>query len=103
MQLGHPYSTTNWFVMAGGEEEFVNRWTDLAEWVMNNVPGAKSAVLIRSTEDPRRFLSVVTWETQEAWEAWRERFEMQELFERCRELCEEFEVHAYTLAASTSR
>ncbi len=102
MQPGQPYSSSSCFVMAGSEEEFVSRWTALAEWVLNNVPGAKSAVLIRSTEDPRRFLSLVAWETQEAWEAWRERFEMQELFERCRELCEEFEVHAYTLAASPS-
>jgi Antibiotic biosynthesis monooxygenase len=58
LQLGNAYSTSNWFVMAGSEEEFVRRWTALAEWVKNNVPGARSAVLIRSTDDPRRFLSV---------------------------------------------
>jgi heme-degrading monooxygenase HmoA len=103
LQLGNAYSTSNWFVMAGSEKEFVRRWTALAEWVKNNVPGARSAVLIRSTDDPRRFLSVVAWETQEARDAWRERFAMQELHERCLELCEEFEVHTYTLAASTNR
>jgi|SRR5215218_2010918 len=103
MQLGHAYTTSNWFVMAGSEEEFVSRWTALAEWVMNNVPGAKSAVLVRSTDAPRRFLSIVAWETQEARDAWRERFAMQELHERCLELCEEFEVHAYSVAASASR
>ena len=92
LQLGNAYSTSNWFVMAGSEEEFVRRWTALAEWVKNNVPGARSAVLIRSTDDLRRFLSVVAWETQEARDAWRERFAMQELHERCLELCEEFEV-----------
>ena len=103
IQRAHAYSTSNWFVMAGSEEEFVSRWTALAEWVMNNVPGAKSAVLIRSTDDPRRFPSVVAWETQETRDAWRERFAMQELHERCLELCEEFEVRTYTLAASKNR
>jgi hypothetical protein len=29
--------------------------------------------------------------------------QMQELLGQCRELCEEFETHAYTLAASPSR
>ena len=82
IQRGHAYSASNWFVMAGSEEEFVSRWTALGEWVMNNVPGAKSAVLIRSTDDPRRFLSVVAWETQETRDAWRESFSMQELQER---------------------
>ena len=101
IQLGHAYSTSNWFVMAGSEKEFVRQWTALAQWVKNNVPGARSAVLIRS-DDPRRFHSVVAWETQEARDAWRERFAMQELHERCLELCEEFEVHTYTLAASTN-
>jgi hypothetical protein len=47
MQLGHAYSSSNWFVMAGSEEEFVSQWTALAEWVSNNMPGAKSAVSVR--------------------------------------------------------
>jgi quinol monooxygenase YgiN len=44
--------------------------------------------------------SLFGWENQEALEAWREIPRMQELFGRCRELCEEFESHQYTLAAS---
>jgi quinol monooxygenase YgiN len=59
--------------------------------------------LVRSIEEPRRFLSLGAWENQEALEAWREMPQMQELLSQCRELCEEFEAHFYTLAASPSR
>ena len=69
---------------------------------MNNAEGAESVMLVRSTEDPRKFLSLGAWESQEAQETWRQMPKMQELLSQCRELCEEFEFHQYTLAASPS-
>ena len=41
------------------------------------------------------------WESQEAQQAWREMPRMQELLDQCRQLCEEFDSHSYTLAASS--
>jgi heme-degrading monooxygenase HmoA len=75
----------------------------LIEWSLNNAPGAESFVLVRSTEEPRRFLSLGAWENEDAQQAWREMPQMQELLNQCRELCEEFETHFYTLAASPGR
>jgi len=97
------YSSGEWLVQAGSEEEFIERWTTFLEWTLNNAEGAESFVLVRSTEDPRRFLSLGAWENEEAQEAWREMPRMQELLSQCRELCEEFAFHPYTLAASPSR
>jgi quinol monooxygenase YgiN len=94
------YSSGEWLVRAGSEEEFVQRWTIFIEWSSNNAPGAVSFVLVRSTEEPRKFLSLGAWENQAAQDAWREMPRMQELLGQCRELCEEFEAHGYTLAAS---
>jgi heme-degrading monooxygenase HmoA len=102
-KTGQSYSSGEWLVQAGSEEEFVSRWTTFIEWSLDNAAGAESFVLVRSTEDPRRFLSLGAWENQEAQESWREMPQMQELFAQCRELCEEFEFHQYTLAASPSR
>ena len=94
------YSSGEWEVRAGSEEEFVQRWTTFIEWSLENAPGAGSFVLVRSTEDPTKFLSLGSWESQEAQQAWREMPRMQELLDQCRELCEEFDSHSYTLAAS---
>ena len=97
------YSSGEWEVRAGSEEEFVQRWTTFIEWSLENAPGAGSFVLVRSTEDPTKFLSLGSWESQEAQQAWREMPRMQELLDQCRQLCEEFDTHSYTLAASQPR
>jgi heme-degrading monooxygenase HmoA len=94
------YSSGEWLVRADSEEEFIQRWTTFIEWSLDNAEGAESFVLVRSTQEPRKFLSLGAWESQEAQQAWREMPRMQELLSRSRELCEEFETHAYTLAAS---
>src|SRR5215211_7329745 len=94
------YSSGQWKVRAGSEEEFVKRWNTFIEWSLENAPGAGSFVLVRSTEDPTSFLSLGSWESQEAQQAWREMPRMQELLDQCRELCEAFDSHSYTLAAS---
>jgi heme-degrading monooxygenase HmoA len=94
------YSSGEWLVRAGSEEEFIQRWTTFIEWSLDNAEGAESFVLVRSTQEPRKFLSLGAWESPEAQQAWREMPRMQELLGRSRELCEEFETHAYTLAAS---
>jgi quinol monooxygenase YgiN len=104
MQMpGQSYSSGEWLVQPGSEEDFVSRWTTFIEWTLNNAPGAMSFVLVRSTEEPRRFLSLGAWENQEALGTWQQMPQMQELLGQCRELCEEFEFHPYTLAASPSR
>jgi heme-degrading monooxygenase HmoA len=99
-KTGQSYSSGEWLVRAGSEEEFISRWTTFTEWSLNNAPGAHSFVLVRSTEQRRKFLSLGAWESQQAQEVWREMPRMQELLGQCRQLCEEFEFHPYTLAAS---
>ena len=97
------YSSGEWEVRAGSEEEFVQRWTTFIEWSLENAPGAGSFVLVRSTEDPTKFLSLGSWESQEAQQAWREMPRHQELLEQCLQLCEEFDTHSHTLAASREK
>jgi quinol monooxygenase YgiN len=89
-------------VREGSEEEFVSRWTTFIEWSLDNAAGAESFVSVRSNEEPRKFLSLGAWKNQQAQEAWREMPRIQELLGQCRQLCEEFEFHPYTLAASPS-
>jgi quinol monooxygenase YgiN len=105
MRTGPFYGSGEWLVREGSEEDFVERWITFIEWSLNYAPGAvsESFVLVRSTEDPRRFLSLGAWENQDAPERWRQIPRMQELFGRCRQLCEEVESHQYTLAASPGR
>jgi quinol monooxygenase YgiN len=100
---GHSYSSGEWLVREGSEEEFIEAWTSFIEWSLDNVKGAESFVLVRSTEEPGKFLSLGAWESQEAQEAWREMPRMQIMLGQCRALCDEFDTHRYTLVASPGR
>ena len=100
---GRSYSSGEWLVRAGSEEEFIERWNSFIEWTLNEAPGAVSFVLVRSTEEPRRFLSLGAWESQAAQEAWREMPQMQVMLGHCRALCDQFDTYRYTLAARRAR
>ena len=99
-EIGQPYASGNWLVQAGREDDFVERWTTFTQWSLDNAPGTESFTLLRDTAQPRRFLSIGTFESQEAVTQWRERPEFTELRDACREVCELFEPHDYTVAAS---
>jgi len=102
-QIGHPYASGRWLVNAGREDEFIERWTTFTQWSLDNIPGAHSYVLLRDNAEARRFVSFGAFENQEAVTQWRERPEFTELRDACIQLCEEFEPHDYTVAASPSR
>jgi heme-degrading monooxygenase HmoA len=96
---GRSYSSGEWLVREGSEEEFIERWNSFIEWTLNEAPGAVSFVLVRSTEEPRKFLSLGAWENQEAQEAWRAMPQMQVMLGHCRAVCDQFDTYRYTLAA----
>lgn len=57
-QIEQPYySLGRWLVNPGSENEFIERWTTLAQWARDNAPGVQSLVLLRDDADPRRFVS----------------------------------------------
>jgi heme-degrading monooxygenase HmoA len=101
-QVGEPYQSGRWLVNPGSEDEFIERWTTFTQWSLDNAAGTESFVLLRDSVEPRRFLSIGTFESHEAVRQWRERPEFSELRNACIELCEEFEPHEYTVAASPS-
>ena len=102
-EIGKPYASGRWLVNAGSEDDFIERWTTFTQWSLDNNPGAESFVLVRDTAEPRRFLSIGAFKSQQTVTQWRERPEFTELRDACRELCEEFEPHDYTVAARPSR
>ena len=102
-ETGRSYSSGEWLVREGSEEEFIERWNSFTEWSLNDATGAVSFVLVRSTEEPSKFLSLGAWESEEAQEAWREMPRMQVMLGQCRALCDEFDTHRYTLAARRGR
>jgi heme-degrading monooxygenase HmoA len=98
--LGQPFTSGNWLVREGSEKEFVNRWSALTLWSLREAEGAEFFYLIQDKRDPRHFLSFGAWDDPGSVSAWREQPQFQKLLGACRELCDEFEAHDYTLAAA---
>ena len=96
------YTAGIWTVKARREEEFVALWRELAGWTLGSFPVAHGT-LLRSRDEPGRFLSFGPWESVEQIEAWRGAPEWQELVGRMRELLDGFEPGTYDVAATAGR
>ena len=92
-----------WVVQAGREDEFVERWKAWLGWTSENSPGFRSATLLRSEDDGRRFESFSDWDDEASRTAWRNSDGFLQGFGAARELCDEFEGGNFGVAAEFSR
>lgn len=65
-------------------------WRKWLEWTRDNVAGFKWATLVRSTEDPRRLVSLSEWESEKALADWKTYDEFTKDFQGVRTLTDEF-------------
>jgi quinol monooxygenase YgiN len=64
------YSSGDWHVTPGREQEFVDAWQELASWSRAEfAPGWGK--LLRDKQDPAHFLSVGEWANEQVIEEWR--------------------------------
>jgi heme-degrading monooxygenase HmoA len=84
------WASGQWRVREGAVDEFVARWTAWLTWTSENIPGFRSARLLRSDDDALRFVSFSDWDDDASVKAWKTSPGFREKFESVRELCEEF-------------
>jgi heme-degrading monooxygenase HmoA len=86
-----PYTLGIWRVKAGRGEEFIEAWTEFADWTAANIEGAGRGTLLRDLDDGHRFVSVGPWESLVAIQRWRQDPGWGERVSRIREMLEGFE------------
>jgi heme-degrading monooxygenase HmoA len=84
------YASGNWLVKEGKEEEFIRAWRSWFEGFRDHTPGMKWARLIRSVDDPRRFVSISIWESEKARDDWMATAEFPASLARIQALTDEF-------------
>lgn len=89
--MSPPYTSGVWQVRPGMAEEFVEAWTEFAEWSAANARGTSWVKLLRDTGDENRFISIGPWEDLEAIQAWRALPGWAERISRIRDLLVSFE------------
>lgn len=93
------YTSGDWYVKDGHEQAFVDAWSELAEWTIENVPGCTFAKLLRDEQDATHFVSFSPWRDEGAVEAWRAHPGFQERVGRLQQLLASFEARTLDVAA----
>jgi heme-degrading monooxygenase HmoA len=84
------YTHTSWKVKPGREADFVERWTEWAEW--SHRQGLhEQALLLRDLDSAETFVSFGPWESIDVVRGWRALPGYQERVERLRETLDGFE------------
>ena len=88
LPIDAPFTSGDWHVKAGNEQEFLEAWKSLAECSMGP-SGGREFILIRDVVDPLHFVSFGWW-SDPAWVTMsRSREEFVRRFRRVQALCEQ--------------
>lgn len=93
------YTSGDWMVKPGQEEEFIEAWNDLAEWTAAEIAPGAPAMLLRDRDEPARFRSFGPWDSDEQVAAWRQSEGFLARIGRIRELLDRFEAHTLDVVA----
>jgi len=92
------YTSGDWHVREGSEDEFIKRWEDFVGWARTNMHGR--FFLIRENDQPRHFVSVGAFGSAEDVQAWMTAPKFQDAFQACGDLCDTFHGASYSLVTS---
>lgn len=79
-----------WRVRSGHEAEFIQEWTDFAQWAAT-MPGADTLRLACDHADPQRYLSFAPWRDADAAHAWKQTPEFRQRIAQVLQYVEDFQ------------
>lgn len=85
------YTLGDWLIKEGREDAFVEAWTELAQWSMEDVDGSSFAKVLRDVANPQRFITFGPWRDADAVAAWQANPGFRKRVARLRALAESFE------------
>lgn len=91
------YSSGDWLVHEGREDEFVRSWHALLEWVRDTADGFEGGSLLRDDADPRHFVSFAVWRDDAARGRWGRQPDAGDRMRACIALCEHARPGTYQL------
>lgn len=93
------YTSGDWRVKPGHEQDFVDAWRELAEWSTSEYGPGGWGKLLWDKQDASRFRSVGAWPDEHTVEKWRASAGFKERFARIGESLEEVSIRTFDLAA----
>jgi quinol monooxygenase YgiN len=93
------YTSGEWHVKPGREQEFVDGWKEVADWVTKEFDPTGWAKLLRDKENPGRFVSVGEWLDEATVDKWRASERAEQQLGMLRKLVDEGGVRDFQLVA----
>jgi len=93
------YTSGDWRVKPGREEEFKAAWRELAGWSAGEYIPEGWGKLLRDREDPTHFISVAEWPDERVIAEWRASAGFKERLEKIHGLLDEVSIRTLDLAA----
>lgn len=98
---GKNYTLGIWKVKPEKEKDFIKEWTNFASWTGRNINGSGKAHLLQDKENPLRFISFGSWDSEESITHWRNYKEFKTFVEKVKELCDEFQPNTLNEVSSS--
>lgn len=94
------YSSSQFHVTQGREDEFIGTWHAALSWTKENYgDGFERARLLRDDRDPSHFVSFLEWDDAAIRDRWRGSDEYDRRMTQLMALCREVEPSSYSEAA----
>ena len=97
------YSTAMWTVKPGREREFAAAWQRLADWTIDNQPGATKFTIFQDLGNDHLYIDSVPWPDTASIKAWRETAQVAEFMMTARETCDDIKVLTMRPVATARR
>jgi quinol monooxygenase YgiN len=97
------YTSGDWYVQPGREQEFVDAWREMAEWSTNEYGPNGWGKLMRDKADPTRFRSLGAWPNERVVEEWRASDGFKQRLSKMRELLKEVNILTLDLVVEVGK
>jgi len=95
------YTSGDWHVKPGREDEFVIAWHDFAQWTVDAIDSEGQGTLLRDAEDPSHYVSFGTWRDAETVERWRQSEDFRRKVSKIEDIVESMRIVTLDVASQT--
>jgi heme-degrading monooxygenase HmoA len=95
------YTLGIWTVKPDKEKEFIEAWTEFAQWTDASVSGPGRAYLLQDETNKLRFISFGPWDNEQSIQAWRETESFKTFVEKVKGLCDDFQPNTLKVVSTS--
>ncbi len=97
------YTSADWRVKPGHEQEFIDTWREMAEWTESEYDQQGWAKLLEDRDNRSHFINVAEWPDDQTVQGWRATDEYKQRLAKLRDLLNDLTIRTFDLAADVKQ